>query len=216
MTFVSAIPDGATLATYLVACLILFVTPGPDMSLFLARTVAGGRRAGVAAALGANFGCFVHSLLAAVGLSAVIYASPLAFTAMKVVGALYLLWLAYSAIRYGSALNVRAEAGRPISFVRTFLLGLTVNLANPKVVLFFVTFLPQFVQASDPDAAGKLFFLGLMFVAVSIPLSILMVFGAERVLAGLRERPSIMRAIDYLFAGMFGAFALKILTTQGK
>jgi threonine/homoserine/homoserine lactone efflux protein len=210
------LPDAAVLAAYSLACLVLFITPGPDMSLFLARTVTGGRAAGIAAFTGASLGCVVHSLLAAFGLSALIAASPTAFLVLKVVGALYLLWLAIDAVRNGSSLNVRAEPRRIVSFWPTLALGLTVNLANPKVVLFFVTFLPQFVDAGDPHAAAKLLFLGIYFVAATFPLGVLMILGAERVVDALRSRPRVLRAIDWLFAGVFGAFAVRILTTQGR
>jgi threonine/homoserine/homoserine lactone efflux protein len=210
------LPDATVLAAYSLACLVLFITPGPDMSLFLARTVTGGRAAGIAAFTGASLGCVVHSLLAAFGLSALIAASPTAFLVLKVVGALYLLWLALDAVRNGSSLNVRAEPSRRVSFWPTLALGLTVNLTNPKVVLFFVTFLPQFVDASDPHAAAKLLFLGIYFVVATFPLGVLMILGAERVVGALKSRPRVLRAIDWLFAGVFSAFAVRILTTQGR
>jgi threonine/homoserine/homoserine lactone efflux protein len=211
MTF---LPETSVLLTYSVAVFVLFITPGPDMSLFLAKTVSGGRRAGLASMLGAMAGCCVHTLLAALGVSALLAASETAFLMLKIVGALYLLWLAVDAVRNGSALNLKDEAKREVSFGATFLLGLGINLTNPKVVLFFVTFLPQFVQAGDPHAAEKLVFLGLYFVAFSTPLAALLIFGAERVIATLREHPRMMRAIDYSFAGLFSAFALKILATS--
>lgn len=210
------LPDATVLAAYSLACLVLFITPGPDMSLFLARTVTGGRAAGIAAFTGASLGCVVHSLLAAFGLSALIAASPAAFLALKVVGAVYLLWLAVDAVRNGSSLNVRAEPRRLVSFWPTLALGLTVNLTNPKVVLFFVTFLPQFVDANDPHAAAKLLFLGIYFVVATFPLGVLMILGAERVVGALKSRPRVLRAIDWLFAGVFSAFAVRILTTQGR
>ncbi len=213
MTF---IPDMPTMFAFAVACVVLFITPGPDMSLFLARTIAGGRRLGIASAIGANVGCVIHTTLAALGVSALIAASPTAFLVLKIVGAVYLLWLAIDAIRRGSALTLREGAGVDASVWRTFLLGVGVNLTNPKVVLFFVTFLPQFVEVSDPHASGKLLFLGLFFVATNVPLTILMILGAERLVAGLKQRPSLMRGIDYLFAGIFGAFAARILMTQGR
>jgi threonine/homoserine/homoserine lactone efflux protein len=213
MTF---LPDPSTLLTYSLACAVLFITPGPDMSLFLAKTMAGGRRAGMASMLGAMTGCCVHTLLAALGLSALLAASVTAFTILKIVGALYLLWLAFDAVRNGSALNVKNDAKREVSFWKTFMLGVGINLTNPKVVLFFVTFLPQFVDAADPNAPDKLLFLGLYFVALTTPMGAAMILGADRVIALLRNRPKLMRGIDYTFAGLFSAFALRILATSAR
>jgi threonine/homoserine/homoserine lactone efflux protein len=213
MTF---LPDPAVLLAFSLASFVLFATPGPDMSLFLAKTVAGGRRAGMASMLGAMAGCCGHTLLAALGVSALLAASPTAFTILKVAGALYLLWLAVDAVRNGSALNLRPGGAGPVSFWGTFWLGMGVNLTNPKVVLFFVTFLPQFVEAGDPHAAGKLVFLGVYFVILTAPMCAVLVLAAERVIALLKARPRVLRAIDWTFAGLFGAFAIKILTTQGR
>lgn len=212
----SFLPDTATLLTYTVACSVLFLTPGPDMSLFLAKTISGGRRAGMAAMLGANLGCLVHTLLAAIGLSALLAASATAFMAVKIVGAAYLLWLAVDAIRSGSALNVQVQGSGTEPFGRTLLLGAGVNLTNPKVVLFFVTFLPQFVRAGDPDASAKLVFLGLWYVVFSLPFAALMILGADRLLSFLKGRRSVLRIIDWTFAGVFGFFAVHILTTQNR
>lgn len=214
MTF---LPDATTMVAYSIACFLLFITPGPDMSLFLAKTLAGGRKAGIAAVLGTNAGCVVHTLLAALGVSALLAASPTAFMVLKIVGALYLLWLAWDAIRNGSALNVRPDGqASQLSPVRLFMTGFGINLTNPKVVLFFVTFLPQFISVDDPHAAGKLTFLGLYFVLFNVPLSALMILSAERLIETLRRRPRILRVIDITFGGMFGLFALKILATQGR
>ncbi len=214
----SFVPDTAVLLAYTATCLALFITPGPDMSLFLSKTMSGGRRHGMAAMAGANAGCVVHTLLAAVGLSALLNASQTAFTVLKVVGALYLGWMAYDAIRNGSSLNVGSASHDPAatrrSLWRTFAMGVGINLSNPKVVLFFVTFLPQFVSAADPDAAAKMTFLGLYFVAVSVPLGVVMVLLAERLVGYLKARPKALRTIDYVFGGIFGLFAMKILFTQ--
>jgi threonine/homoserine/homoserine lactone efflux protein len=171
----------------------------------------------MAAMLGTNIGCLVHSVLAALGISVLISASPVAFNAMKVVGALYLLWLAYSAIRHGSVLNV-AEGGAPhrANLAGDLLTGLAINLSNPKVVLFFVTFLPLFVDANDPHVAGKLLFLGLYFIVFNIPLSAAFILAADRMVGWLKRKPQVMRFVDYLFAGVFGFFALTILRAQAK
>jgi threonine/homoserine/homoserine lactone efflux protein len=213
---VAFVPETPILLAYSLACLVLFITPGPDMSLFLAKTLSGGRRAGIAAMAGAMIGCIVHSVLAAFGLSALIAASPSTFLILKIVGALYLFWLAIEALRKGSALSVAASAPAPASFWRTFALGISINLTNPKVVLFFVTFLPQFIDAHDPSASGKLLFLGIYFVVLTAPLALLLILGAERMLGAIRHHPRLLRVIDWVFAGVFSAFAARILMTQTR
>jgi threonine/homoserine/homoserine lactone efflux protein len=213
MTF---IPDLSTLMAYTLASVLLFITPGPDMSLWLSRTIGSGRSAGVAAMVGTNIGCVVHTLLAAFGVSALIAASATGFFVLKIVGAIYLLWLAIDAIRNGSSLNVKATQSARSSFFTNVVLGTTINLTNPKVVLFFITFLPQFVSATDPHVTGKLLFLGLYFVVINIPLSFLMILGAEQLVDWLKTRPRVLRGIDYTFAGVFAFFALRIALTQGK
>lgn len=210
------LPNSSTLLAYTVACFILYITPGPDMSLMLARTLQGGRKAGMASMLGACGGCLVHSIAAALGLSAIIAASATLFTAMKVVGALYLLWLAYEAIRHGSALRLDGQTAAPPSLWAIFSLGVGTNITNPKVVLFFLTFLPQFIAAGDPYAAQKLFFLGAYFVVFTIILSFPLLLVAERFIDLMKSSPKVTRAIDYTFAGVFGFFAIHVLRTQAR
>ena len=211
----SFIPDTATLAAFTAAVLVLVMTPGPDMTLFVSRALTQGRASGLVSVLGTSSGSVVHTLLVAFGLSALLAASAEAFLVLKIVGALYLLWLAYQGLRHGSALSVATRADTPrVSLGRVYLTGLLVNLLNPKIVLFFLTFLPQFVAANDPDAAGKLIFLGLYLVVLSMPFCIAMVLMAEGFSKGLRRSPRLMRAIDWLFAGVIGGFAVKILTTS--
>jgi threonine/homoserine/homoserine lactone efflux protein len=212
------LPSLNTLAAYTLASFLLFATPGPDMSLWLSRTIGSGRKAGIAAMVGTNVGCLGHTLLAAFGVSALIAASPTAFLVLKIVGALYLLWLAVDAIRHGSSLNVKprdGEGARDTVF-KSFMLGVTVNLTNPKVVLFFITFLPQFVSAGDEHVGGKLLFLGLYFIIMNLPLSALVIIGAEKLVNWLRARPLVLRGIDFTFAGVFAFFAIKIAMTQGR
>ncbi len=206
------LPDIGTLSVFTLACLILVMTPGPDMTLFVGRSLSQGRAAGMASMLGAAAGNVVHTMLAAFGLSALIAASAEAFLVVKVAGAVYLLWLAFQSLRHGSALSVDPQRqAKPQPLPRIFAAGLLVNLLNPKIILFFLTFLPQFVTAGDPDAAGKLVFLGLYMVAFSLPFCAAMVLAAEGFSRSLRRSPRIMRMIDWLFAGIIGGFAVKIL-----
>src|SRR3954466_14627568 len=127
MTF---LPDAGVLLAYSLACFVLVITPGPDMSLFLAKTLSGGRRAGIAALLGVQLGCCVHTMLAALGLSALLAASGTAFFVLKVVGGLYLLWLALDAVRHGSALNVAPAGGGGGSVWRKLLVGVGAHPPN--------------------------------------------------------------------------------------
>jgi len=210
------IPSLTILAAFTAAALILAITPGPDMTFFMSKTLTQGRKAGIAAVLGASAGLVVHTVLAAIGISALLSASELAFTVLKVVGAAYLIWLAVQAIRNGSSLTLEAVKAGRAPFHRIWLQGLGINILNPKVVLFFVTFLPQFVSANDPYAAGKLLFLGSYFVVLGVPLCLLMVFGASAFARFLKSSPRVMRAFDWAFAGIMGTFALKLLAARAN
>jgi len=216
MTLASFVPDLSIVLQFAVAVFVIAITPGPDMTLFVGRALTQGRSAGLACMSGAMTGIMIHTLLVALGLSALIVASPEAFFVLKVVGAGYLIWLAFQAIRHGSAFSPDAQPEPRRSFFRNWALGLTINLLNPKIVLFFMTFLPQFVSASDPHAPQKLLFLGLLFIPLSLPVTVPMVLAADSFSAMLRRAPRVMRATDYLFAGVFSAFAFKILTASAK
>lgn len=213
MTF---LPDVATFAQFAVATFIIALTPGPDMTLFVGRALSEGRAAGLAAMAGAFSGVVVHTALVALGLSALIVASPTAFMALKMVGAGYLVWLAAQAILRGSAFSPDTAKRKPRPLTTHWATGFGINLLNPKIILFFMTFLPQFVSAGDPHAPGKLFFLGLSFIPLSIPLTVPMVLAADRFAGLLRKSPRVTRIVDWLFASVFSAFAAKILLTQAK
>ena len=216
MAIANFVPDLSVILQFAVAVFVIAITPGPDMTLFVGRALTQGRSAGLACMAGAMTGIMIHTLLVALGLSALIVASPEAFLALKVVGAGYLIFLAVQAIRHGSAFSPDARPEPRKSFFRNWATGLTINLLNPKIVLFFMTFLPQFVSASDPHAPQKLFFLGLLFIPLSLPVTVPMVVAADSFSAMLKRAPRIMRATDYLFAGVFSAFAFKILTASAK
>lgn len=97
-----------------------------------------------------------------------------------------------------------------------FLNGIWVNLLNPKVIIFFMTFLPQFVTAHDPDVTGKLIFLGFWFMLVSLPVTVAIVLAADKLAGWLQRNPKVLRGMDYTFAGVFSVFAAKILMTQAR
>jgi threonine/homoserine/homoserine lactone efflux protein len=213
---VIAIPDLAVLAPFTLAVLVIAVTPGPDMTFFLGRAWTQGRAAGFAALGGALTGILIHTMLVALGLSALIVAAPKAFLALKIVGAGYLLWLAFQAIRHGSGLRLPGTAPPRAGLAATWASGLAINLVNPKIALFFMTFLPQFVSPADPHAAAKLVTLGLLFILISLPVVVAIILAADRVAATMRAHPRIARVIDWAFASVFTAFAAQILLSRAR
>ncbi|WP_417415093.1 LysE family translocator [Hoeflea sp.] len=210
------IPGLPVLATFSLAVLLLAITPGPDMTLWMSRAIRDGRAIGMMAMLGTNLGIVIHTLLVAFGVSALIVASPVAFLVLKTGGAGYLLWLAIQAVRNRSVLAVKATGKGSASMGTAFLNGLWVNLLNPKVIIFFMTFLPQFVSVKDPHVTGKLIFLGVLSILIALPIAIVVVLGANRLADWLKRKPQVMRAVDYVFATVFSVFAVKILLTQSR
>ncbi len=213
MDFLPTLP---TLIAFTAASLLLAMTPGPDMTLSISRALSQGRGPALYVVVGTSLGIIVHTLLVAFGISALITASPPAFLLLKTGGAAYLLWLAVQAIRYGSNFTVKAAAGPRGTALANISSGFWVNLLNPKVIIFFMTFLPQFISAGDPDVTGKLIVLGLLFIAIGMPVNILVILGADKLATWLQRNPSVLRGIDYTFAGVFSIFAAKILLTQAR
>ncbi|MBO3762506.1 LysE family translocator [Ciceribacter sp. L1K22] len=210
------IPNLTTIASFSVAILLLAITPGPDMTLWISRSLRDGKGIGLMTLAGTSFGISIHTMLVAFGISALIVASPTAFAILKTGGAAYLLWLAIQAIRHGSTFVVSTDKQKESSLTGAFLNGLGINLLNPKVIIFFMTFLPQFVTSSDPHVTGKLLFLGLWSIVLSLPLGIAIVLGANFLSTWLQQNRQFLRALDYTFAGAFSIFAMKILTTQAR
>lgn len=213
MDFLPSLP---TLLAFTAATLLLAATPGPDMTLSISRALSQGKAAAFFVVVGTSLGCVVHTLLVAFGISALITASPTAFMILKTGGAAYLFWLAVQAIRYGSSLSVKKVEDTGASAMANISTGLWVNLLNPKVIIFFMTFLPQFVTANDPAVTQKLLFLGFFFIVAAMPVNMLVILTADWLSGWLQRKKSVMRGIDYTFAGVFSIFAVKILFTQSR
>ncbi|MEM8852563.1 MAG: LysE family translocator [Pseudomonadota bacterium] len=210
------LPTLPVLITYTLAVIALTLTPGPDMTLFLGKTVSQSRLAGFAAYAGAATGLLVHTVFVAIGLSALLVASATAFTVLKVVGALYLLWLAVDALRNGSSFQLDGTKLAAQSVKAVYLKGLLINLLNPKIIVFFITFLPQFVSPTDPNASAKLIVLGVLFVVIATPITTTMIVFAGSLARFLKRSPKATRAVDWLFATVLGGFAVKLLLTRAS
>jgi threonine/homoserine/homoserine lactone efflux protein len=161
------IPDPDRLAVFVIAALALLVVPGPAVLYVVARSIHQGRRAGLASVLGIHVGTLVHIAAATVGLSALVVSSAVAFTAVKVAGAVYLvglgLWTLFSR---GSETEVALGGERNLR--RAFAQGIVVNVLNPKTALFFLAFLPQFVDPNAAHPALQIAFLGLLFALLGL------------------------------------------------
>jgi threonine/homoserine/homoserine lactone efflux protein len=203
------------LTAFLATVIVMALTPGPDMVLYLGKAISQSRRAGLISFAGAASGVLVHTLLAAIGLSALLAASTTAFTVVKIAGAGYLLFLAYDAIRNGSSFAI-ATASVEEQPKTLYLKGFLVNLLNPKIVIFFLTLLPQFVAADDPNATATLIFLGVAFLAIATPICVAQILAASAIARFLRRSPWAKRAVDFLFAGVMSAFAVKLAFSDGR
>lgn len=156
-------PDILTLGPFLIAGLALNLTPGADMTYVIARSATQGRAAGVAASFGIAGGSLVHTALAAFGVSAILAHSEGAFFAVKAAGVLYLLYLAWKALMAGQARRAEAAPPPPASHLRIFCEGALTNVLNPKVALFILAFLPQFVDPKAGPVWLQIVILGTIF-----------------------------------------------------
>lgn len=205
------------LALFSLTVLVLNATPGVDMVFTVSRTLSDGARAGVAASLGISTGCAVHSLLAAFGLAAVLAVSPWAFAAIKWAGAAYLVWLAWGMLRsaWAPAAAARAptELAQRASPWRLFRQGLLTNVLNPKVALFVLAFLPQFI---NPEAAHKTWaflFLGAWLVVQGTVFLLVLVAVTAR-LRSLGGSPRLGRWLNGIGGGLFLGLAAKLALSE--
>jgi threonine/homoserine/homoserine lactone efflux protein len=208
------LPGPAEAAVFAGAVFVLNATPGVDFLLTVTRTLQGGARAGVAAVAGINGGCVVHALAAAFGLAALLALHPQAFRAIQWAGAAYLVWLGVGMLRQAwrseesPAQGTVAGGARP--WWLDFRVGLLTNVLNPKVALFFLAFLPQFVPAASPDKTLSFLLLGAWFVAQAMLFSLALVALAAR-LARLRASPWARRVLGSLGGLLFLGLALRLL-----
>jgi len=184
------VPDASHFLLFLVAALLLAATPGPGMLYVAARTLAGGRRVGLASSAGTALGGLIHVAAVALGLSALVMASAQAFTAVKLIGAAYLVWLGLATLR--AAARETPIVIAPAGVGRAFRDGLVVEGLNPKTAAFFLALLPQFVDGARGDVAAPLLLLGAVSVALNTGADLVVVGLAARARAVLTGRPRMM------------------------
>lgn len=191
--------------------MLLVITPGPDMAYLLARSVAQGRRAGLVAALGFNAGGYFHLAAALLGLSAFLATAPRAFTALKWIGGAYLIYLGFQALRSAGATRFapRDEPDRR-RLGRVFREAFLSDALNPKVGLFFLAFLPQFVDSATSGRTRQLLLLGVTVNMIALAINVPLVFAATRVTARLRRESLMGRRLLQLMGAVFIALGLRV------
>ncbi|RQZ15610.1 LysE family translocator [Burkholderia sp. Bp9031] len=203
---------------FVLAVFLLNVTPGPDTAYIVGRSVAQGRGAGLMSALGISTGCCVHALACAFGLTALLAASAAAFTVIKLVGAAYLIYLGVrmilvkQAAASAGAEAAQATAAKPLR--QLFMQGFWTNVLNPKVVLFFVSFFPQFVLADSPHKALAFLALGSVFVVMSTIWTCIVAWVAGSVTQRFSGKPGVKKWLDRTVGSAFVGLGLRLAAAQ--
>jgi threonine/homoserine/homoserine lactone efflux protein len=195
------VPDPSQLLLFVSAALLLLVIPGPAVFYIVGRSIGHGRSAGLVSALGIGVGSLVHTAAAAVGLSALLMSSAAAFAAVKYLGAAYLIYLGIQKFRREELFELNSEAPR-IKLSRIFAQGIVVNVLNPKAALFFLAFLPQFIDPHRGNVAAQILFLGGLFAILGVTTDTFWALTSGTVANLFRRKPRAMRAHRYVSGGM--------------
>ncbi len=208
-------PDLAGFLAFALASLALNIVPGADMTFVATSAARGGLRVGLAAALGIAAGCLIHIAAAVVGLSALIAASAEAFAVLKWLGAAYLLYMAWGLFR-SPATTAEASAAPALTATQAFRSATLVNVLNPKVGLFFLAFLPQFIDAGSGNATTAILLLGLWFNLSGTVVNAVVALAAARAAASFRDRPSLVRAARWLAGTAMAGLALQLAFSRAR
>jgi threonine/homoserine/homoserine lactone efflux protein len=196
--YLRGVPSLSTLALFSVAALVLLITPGPAVIYIVTRTLGQGRRAGLVSVLGIHTGSVVHVVAAAFGVSAVLARSARAFDAVKLAGAAYLIYLGFRRITATRREGAHDRPRRETDLRRVYAQGVVVNVLNPKTALFFLAFLPQFVDPARSPAGLQMVVLGLWFIGLGICSDSAYALGASAVRRRLRPTKRSARGRDQL------------------
>jgi threonine/homoserine/homoserine lactone efflux protein len=195
------IPNPSSLLLFISAALLLLVIPGPPVFYIVGRSIGQGRSAGLISALGIAVGSLVHTAAAAVGLSALLMSSAIAFAGVKYLGAAYLIYLGIQKFRREEPFELDGNAPT-VKLNRIFAQGIVVNVLNPKAALFFFAFLPQFVDPNRGQVAIQILFLGVLFALLGLTTDTFWALTSGTVANLFRRNPKAMRTQWFVSAGM--------------
>lgn len=201
--------SSSQLLYFLAASVALTFLPGPDIVFVLTQSISKGKLAGIATAFGLCTGLLFHTIAAALGVSAIIYRSAIAFTALKYLGAVYLLYLAYKALKEGGEL-ISADTVKDTSASLLYKRGIFMNILNPKVSLFFLAFLPQFVDASSVNIPLQMIFLGSVFLIQAMVVFTAVSFFAGHIGSHIMKKPHLSKYINWIKASIFSIIGIEL------
>ena len=194
----------------------MVLTPGPNMAYLVSRSICQGRTAGMISLAGVALGFVTYMLLAAFGITALVFAIPYAYDALRLAGAAYLGWLAWNALKPGGRSPFQVHDLPPDSPRRLFAMGLLTNLLNPKIAALYLSLLPQFVDAEQGNVLGQTLMLGATQIAISVTVNALIVLGAGTVAAFLSGRPFWMAAQRWLMGTVLAVLAVRMAFDTGR
>ncbi len=199
------------LLPFLAISVLLILIPGPDTAVVTKNALVGGHRAGVFAAIGVATGLTIWTVAAALGIAALLKASAVAFLVLKIVGAVYLIWIGVQMLRNRDFLTAAAErqAGQGVRRRRALRQGLLRDLGNPKIAVFFTSFLPQFIHSGSGGAFGALLLLGGIFAALTLLWLVVYAIIIGRA-SGLLRKPSVRRGLDRFTGVVLIGFGIKL------
>jgi threonine/homoserine/homoserine lactone efflux protein len=200
---------------FIATAVLLIITPGQDTFFILGRSLAGGRASGVAAALGISAGTVVHTFAAALGLSALLATSSYAFMAVKFAGAAYLIYIGVRAfVTRSKGLPGEGADGVAGGHWSAFRQGIVTNLLNPKVALFFLALMPQFIDAGSRQKVLAFLALGLSFVTLGVLWCVVLAIAAANLRGAFLRRPSMANVLNRVAGTVFIALGLKLATAR--
>jgi threonine/homoserine/homoserine lactone efflux protein len=209
-------PSTQSLGLFALACLLLALTPGPNLLYLVSRTLCQGRRAGIVSLAGTSFGFVFHVVAAALGLSAIFLTVPILYDAMRYVGAAYLLWLAWDALRAGGRELFQTRTLPPDSPARLFRIGVLTSVLNPKVAMFYLALFPQFIDATRGSVFLQGLMLGLLQIAINTVGDLCFVFAAGAITAWLAPRPLWSALQRWVLGIVLAGIALRLAVDTRK
>lgn len=204
------------LLIFAAACLALVLTPGPNMIYLISRSIVQGAGAGLTSLGGVVLGFVTHMLLASLGLSAVLLAVPVAYTILKLAGAAYLLWMAWQSVRPGSKSLFEVRQLKHDSGARLFRMGFFTSVLNPKIAVFYLALLPQFVRPEHGSALTQSLLLGFTQILISFNVNLLIFLSAARVAAFFAGRPTWLNVQKYVMGAVLGGLAVRLALEKAR